>query len=365
MKIIHCADLHLDSRLSAHFDRNTARKRRTELLENFSRLFRWAKENQAESILIAGDLFDTDYVSASASNLVLDVVREYREITCYYLKGNHDRTDVFSDREDLPENLKTFSEEWTSYDISEKVRLCGRELTRDNAARIAEGLETDPEKVNIVMLHGQASKSRSEAGIPVYLEALSGKNIDYLALGHLHSFMTERLDERGRWVYSGCLEGRGFDETGEKGFVLLEIDPETGWLDSRFVPFARRRLFTLNADVTGCVNSYEMIAACRKVLEASEASPEDLCRICLTGEVDAGCEKDLLLIRSLLDDDRYYLEVRDETRYRIDPEAYRYDETLTGVFIRSVMQDPALTEDEKAHVIRAGLQALRNEEVQP
>ena len=48
MKIIHCADLHLDSRLSAHFDRNTARKRRIELLQNFSRLFRWAKENQVE-----------------------------------------------------------------------------------------------------------------------------------------------------------------------------------------------------------------------------------------------------------------------------------------------------------------------------
>lgn len=51
---------------------------------------------------------------------------------------------------------------------------------------------------------------------------LRGRGIDYLALGHVHSFRQEKLDEQGIWCYSGCLEGRGFDECGTKGYVMLE-----------------------------------------------------------------------------------------------------------------------------------------------
>ena len=38
MKIIHCADLHLDSKLHTHLDRDLARRRRDELLHNFERV---------------------------------------------------------------------------------------------------------------------------------------------------------------------------------------------------------------------------------------------------------------------------------------------------------------------------------------
>lgn len=54
------------------------------------------------------------------------------------------------------------------------------------------------------------------------LNRLRGKGIDYLALGHIHQHREEKLDDRGIYVYSGCLDGRGFDECGEKGFVLVE-----------------------------------------------------------------------------------------------------------------------------------------------
>ena len=51
-------------------------------------------------------------------------------------------------------------------------------------------------------------------------------NIDYLALGHIHSYKCHKLDKRGVYCYSGCLEGRGFDECGDKGFVLLETEED-------------------------------------------------------------------------------------------------------------------------------------------
>ena len=54
--------------------------------------------------------------------------------------------------------------------------------------------------------------------------ALKNKNIDYLALGHIHGYKEAPLDGRGKYCYPGCLEGRGFDECGKKGFVLLNIE---------------------------------------------------------------------------------------------------------------------------------------------
>ena len=60
-----------------------------------------------------------------------------------------------------------------------------------------------------------------------YVSDYHYKNIDYLALGHIHKYKQAELDQRGVYCYSGCLEGRGFDECGEKGFVLLDIDEES------------------------------------------------------------------------------------------------------------------------------------------
>ena len=40
------------------------------------------------------------------------------------------------------------------------------------------------------------------------------------------------------------------------------------------------------------------------------------------------------------------------------------DESLKGEYVRTIMQDDKLTEEEKAIIIRYGLQAIAGEEVQ-
>ena len=65
---------------------------------------------------------------------------------------------------------------------------------------------------------------------------LKEKNIDYLALGHIHEYSQGQIDLRGKYAYSGCLEGRGFDELGEKGFILIDVsDGVVGIGKSAFV----------------------------------------------------------------------------------------------------------------------------------
>ena len=113
MKLIHCADLHLDSKLSRYFTPEKARERNVELLHTFQRMVRYAVEHEVQAILIAGDLFDTGKVSATTKQVILSEIYEKSEIDFYYIRGNHDRTAFFVEGEELPANLKLFSTQWT------------------------------------------------------------------------------------------------------------------------------------------------------------------------------------------------------------------------------------------------------------
>ena len=66
MKIIHTADVHLDSKLNRHLDDRRAKERRDELLITFQRMVQYADKEGVEAILIAGDLFDVAKISATA-----------------------------------------------------------------------------------------------------------------------------------------------------------------------------------------------------------------------------------------------------------------------------------------------------------
>ena len=251
MKIIHCADLHLDSKMTANLSREQARERRKEILRTFTRMVEYAAKHEVRVILIAGDLFDTRNVSAMVRNTVRDMICSHPEIDFLYLKGNHDSDNFLSKLEDVPQNLLLFGDEWQTY-LYGNVAITGLELSRDNRSVCYNSLVLEHDLFNIVTLHGQLENYMSKDQVEsISLNDLKNKNIDYLALGHVHSMLMERLDSRGLYCYSGCLEGRGFDECGEKGFVLIDVDEEQRTATYQFVPIAARTLYTLEVDVSG------------------------------------------------------------------------------------------------------------------
>ncbi len=364
MKLIHCADLHLDSKLHTHLDRDRAKLRRDELLRNFERLAQYASENGVEAVLIAGDLFDRDNVSALTRNTVLSVIEANPQIRFYYLRGNHDLGDCLantgSDAGGALPNLFLFGNRWkTFYEGKEGlIAITGMELTRENSTSALASLRTDSSRFNIVMLHGQESAGRTG---DISLSALRGRGIDYLALGHIHAYKKAPLDSRGIYCYPGCLEGRGFDECGPHGFVLLEIDERTGGMEDRFIPFARRSLYDLRTDVTGCLTTAQMKDLMEDTLHASECTERDMVSMTLCGQLDVDCEKDLGYLRMNLEQEFFFARLQDATELRIHAEDYLYDESLRGEFVRLVMADPAVSPEDKADVIRWGFKAMDGE----
>jgi len=66
-------------------------------------------------------------------------------------------------------------------------------------------------------------------------------------------------------------------------------------------------------------------------------------------------------LRTDLEDRFFFARVTDRTVLSIDPVDYLYDESLRGEFVRLVMNDPAVPEEEKAAVIRCGFRAMDGE----
>lgn len=379
MKIIHCSDLHLDSSLSANLGAEKSRIRRKEIQGAFKRLADCASELGADAVMICGDMFDTANTSQKTVRYVLDVIAEHAKTDFLYLHGNHDGPDILSPNSEnassIPPNLKFFSEkEWTYYRYRDGTVICG---TESEAPDRYDKLTLDAADTNIVMLHGQISAygeaRNKEAALPkettasaesdtVHLKELANKNIDYLALGHIHTYddgkIYEKDGESGVWCYCGCPEGRGFDECGEKGFVFVETENKK--VKHTFVRFSRRTLETVRVDISGLVTSREIESACEAALAG--LSRDCMVKLILTGTYTVDTQKDTDNIRANVLGGFFFGKVYDRTTLKIDPEDYKNDISLKGEFIRKVLESD-MDQDKKDRVIMCGLLALKGEDI--
>ena len=358
MKILLCADLHLGSGMLSLLPARDAAKRKNELLITFKRITELAKNEGAGAVIIAGDLFDTDRVSSKETDYVTDRIKECPEIDFYLVAGNHD-SDVTLDLEKGGcENLHIFKNGWTEFE-KDNVSFIGRS---DICPEMYDELSTRPDRFSVVVLHGQEVFSISHGGDNIVIPLLEHKGIDLLALGHLHSFHSYPLAPKGVACYPGCPEGRGFDECGEKGVII--IDTEGGFSESslRFVKTARRTLHDI--EVRFDKEDISLVDCESKVLSALEGVPcEDLVKVTLTGELSPEAQKDISYLEELLRDRFFYGRVKDCTRLYVDLESYAGDISLKGEFIRllySLEEESDFVRD----LAECGIKALRGESVE-
>lgn len=368
MKIIHTADVHLDSKLNRHLDDRRAKERRDELLITFQKMVRYGAREGVEAIIIAGDLFDVSRISATARNAVLAAIQGNPEIIFYYLRGNHDAESFIQDVCDkvgeLPANLKLFSDVWTSYEQrsadGSSVVITGAEANAENNAKLAASLLLDQGKLNIVTLHGQEVETAGKKDAEVIpLREYKNRGIDYLALGHVHAPKLEKLDARGYYAYAGCLEGRGFDECGPRGFYLLTV--ADGKLGAEFVPFAKRTMQELKVDVSEDLTSEDALVSIRKAADQEGISEGDMVKVILTGEDGLEAEFDEKYIAKALEESYYFVKVTDQTVPKVDYDSFVHDVSLKGEYVRMIKEAVTageLREEEAAEMIKMGIGLL-------
>ena len=359
VRILHGADFHLDSAFRA-LPEEKARQRRRESRQLVERMVDYANDHQVQLLLLAGDLFDSEDIYSQTGRELATALGRFAGHTVI-APGNHDYYSPHSPYAllDWPENVHIFrGQALERLDFPQYgCAVWGAAFTGPDCRGDLDGWRAPEDGlVHLMVLH--ADLTGAESGYrPITTAQIAGTGLDYLALGHVHS--CSGLLQAGRTVYAypGCPEGRGFDETGEKGFLTGTVERGDVRLD--FVPFARRRYQILTVDLSqGDVE--EQIRR-----SVPMGSREDICRVVLTGQRDEPVALERL--QSQLADCCYHLQLRDQTRPREDIWKRQGEDSLRGLFLAGLKkQMEGATEAERRRLeaaARFGLAALDNREL--
>ncbi len=276
MKIIHTADLHLgfNAYSGESIDRQFAS---LEFLEKY------AIENRADIVLIAGDLFDRRDPPGYVQERFAIFVRNLTEkgISIFILTGNHEgppnkerrvHLDVYSALE-IPDvivarriglfNVKGINIVSVPYPY--KKNLLSKDKyeinSEEEAARLMKEIiinavkryidKANKENPTILTMHigvaegkvGSEQYMTLTYELPISLSELDFDNVSYIAMGHLHEEQILSTPRNNTpVVYPGSLERLNFgEENDRKGFFEIEFTPHSLIPSFQFVenPFTR------------------------------------------------------------------------------------------------------------------------------
>ena len=355
LKLIHGADFHLDAPFAA-LSPEKARQRRAEQRQLLSRLADLAEEEGADLVLLSGDLLDGGETYQETVEALSHALGQIKA-PVFIAPGNHDPYGPRSAYAGTawPDNVHIFtSVQPEGVELPELGCVVhGAAFTTPQADRSPLMGFSAPRdgRIHLMTLHGDVA-GQGRYG-PIRPEDIAASGLTYLALGHIHACSGMQQAGETCWAYPGCPEGRGFDETGEKGVLAVTVDDQ-GAVSVRFVPLAGRRYEIVEADVTGRDSAEE---ALREVLPASPTG--DCCRILLTGQRSFGTP-DLAALTALAQPSYFSVSVRDNTRPLRDLWQRAGEDSLTGLVLRALKGEKDLEDRELA--ARFALAALEHGE---
>lgn len=406
VKLIHTADLHLDSAFRSRFTKEEAENRRQKQLMAWKELLSFAAEKKVQGILIAGDLFDSPVVSHGTMDFFLSTISEHPEISFFYLRGNHDTENTFRYQENLPKNLFLFSEKGKKYRLNDRLLLAGVEYgTKDisfgenegatqGAGQAAEQgvgqenahgaealskseseseeeskfLKLKEEDCNILLLHGalyqgtpKGEAVQGEEGI--FLKNLEKLPLSYIALGHIHKGGEGKLNNGALWAYPGCLQGRGFDEEGERGFLYLKVEEEKKEIRKEFIPIKQGEFRILEIELLEDEGTLACLKKIEVEMEKAGIAKEDSLRIILKGKKGLEQERNLRYLQLQLQDSVFFLEIRDECELSWNREEAMKEKSLKGEFLRVLAAADNLSKEEQEEIIALGMGLLQGGEL--
>lgn len=362
IRVLHAADLHMDSPFEA-LSAEKAALRRQEQRGLLRRLTAFATEREADVLLLAGDLLDTGFAYRETAEALYETLSALK-IPVFIAPGNHDYYSARSPwaRLEMPENVHVFRNAFIeSVSLPElDTEVFGAAFTDEGSAPLLRHF-TPPENpengLRILCMHGEVGSGEGKYN-PITEAELAASGMHYVALGHVHACSGLRQAGGTYYAWPGCPEGRGFDETGEKGVLLVDVRRDGA--SAEFIPLAARQYHRFDVDLTDAEDIYKAVLAA-----LPENAARDVFRITLRGAVQTAPGLDEL--RQKLSEHVFALRLRDETRPARELWDGLEEDSLRGLFLRRLREkfDAAQTESERENclmALRFGLAAMDNAE---
>lgn len=270
IKILHTADIHLDSPLkSLAFRDETLRKTvQTATRTAFTRIIDTALAENVSALMIAGDLFDGAERSAkTAAFLISELDRlSAANIPVFYIKGNHDAENPITGELKLPENVHIFDGRGGKVQLGQHdiwihgVSFSGRQASESLLPKFHAPVAG---AVNIAMLHTSLSGDKAhDVYAPCTLAELKALGFDYWALGHIHK---RQIYSQSPWiVMPGIPQGRDIGEAAAKSATLLHIDSSNIEIEEVFTSVAE--FIDRQIDISDCETDDAIRVKLRKIL---------------------------------------------------------------------------------------------------
>lgn len=361
IRFLHCADLHLDSPFSG-LGAIGSEARREEQRELFRALICLAKNRRADFLLIAGDLFDSGFTTSSTLKFVADMLSTL-DCPVILSPGNHDPyTEGGLYAGGFPENVKIFTSEKLSSFYFPKSNVCihGYAFTseRHEESPLAQGVSLDPTKINVLCAHTELDVPLSPYA-PIDKKQLAASGFDYAALGHVHNAPAPETLGKTLTAYSGCLEGRSFDEL-DFGSVI-EVTVDGNKVTSEKICLAKHRYMVETIDITGAEKDSDVIDRIRQRIGMKNYREETALRVILTGALIPDYIPAIEFIVGAIEG-LYHLEIKDETAPVLDYSELERDMSIRGEYYRELIARMRTMNDEErkvaAEALRIGLCAL-------
>ncbi len=366
IKIAHCADLHIGSQCCGVGNKSEIRKH--EIKNTFFKILDVCRDEKVRLLLIAGDLFDD--VNLSSTD-VQDVKNALSKVNFKVAisPGNHDPFTTDSPyASKWPENTLIFKNNKIEHtELNDlKVRLWGSAFKgayeKQNFLKNLN-VEKNNNFIDICVMHGNISNSDEDIYCPVKICDIEKSSFDYVALGHVHK-RSEICRAGGTYyAYAGCPEGRGFDETGEKGFYIGTVSK--GYCDLAFKKICKRTYEVLDVDVSNAESENEITGLIFEKIKDiySESYAENFYNITLTGLVPEDFFIDILKLETELNEKLFFAKVKDDTETEINVNKIKFRNDFKSIFIKKMLLriENSKNEQEKTvnkNALKIGLKAF-------
>ncbi len=373
IKFIHTSDLHLDTSFSGSgFPSQLGARKREAIRATLRRILEKARTENVSFLLIAGDLFEHDRVTADTVEFLRLQFENLVPMPVFIAPGNHDPAIPGSPYIDerWPDNVHIFkTEEFQSVELKRiGVRITGFGFARTHIEEHpCLALAPLPQDAfNVLVFHG-SDVSRVPLGktrhAPFSPEELTSKNIGYCALGHYHQQGPVGGAQSSVW-YSGIPEGRGWDEEGAHGFLLVEI--EGGTVRVHPMSSGQYPLRTLTIVCDGLASREQIL---ERILERKEDvfDPQTILRIRLQGALDPRVDLAYSEMEERLRGEVLHLAWDNQTHAAVDYDSLALEKTLRGHFVRALNARIAAAPDEEKPMLELaryyGVEALLDREV--
>lgn len=361
IKIFHIADVHLDAPFSLSSVAEAERCRNS-LRSAFAAALLTAKINGARLFLISGDLFDGSFVTRDTEEFLIEQFGKYKDLKIFISPGNHDPFNAASPYNTIrfPENVHVFKDKERVSLPELGLDVYGFGFTESSYSECpVSGYPTlDREKLNILVCHGDTSSPLSTYGAITKAD-IAASGFDYIALGHIHKASGVLCEGGVSYAYPGCVEGRGFDETGYKGALVGTVSK--GAVSLNQVTLSKHRFEIASVSVDGACSRTEALERIRSAIRGY--NEDTTLRLILEGQVSEG----FIITADAIGKGYEFpssIEIVDRTFAAPSFTALEKDNTLTGVFYKKMLQEIEKTEhgsEERellVSALRYGLAAL-------